>query len=285
LKMRERVTSPSVSPEVTSTRSQQTKRRIPCRRSCRCTSRSVVGPCLSFTLFTFVFVPVVLFAVSAFFGIFLWRVECDEAESDARRMLKAGTITVDLDGACDYYQWFLYILGNLVALGTPLTNVTPVAVNWFGEVLDLLISAWSISLSATAFGVVGALTFTNFMSTSMDQMVIRRTLSNKIEALAGEADGGMNLAEFRAVAKEMLPQLFDDEIDEAFKSADGNNNGNIDTEEAQELLRGLRESTNPHSKTERLVLGLQGTVASLQTDVASLHAKLDRLLQLPQSSE
>jgi len=119
----------------------------------------------------------------------------------------------------------------------------------------------------------------------MDQMVIRRTLSNKIEALAGEADGGMNLAEFRAVAKEKLPQLFDDEIDEAFKSADGNNNGNIDTEEAQELLRGLRESTNPHSKTERLVLGLQGTVASLQTDVASLHAKLDRLLQLPQSSE
>jgi len=152
LKMRERVTSPSVSPEVTSTRSQQTKRRIPCRRSCRCTSRSVVGPCLSFTLFTFVFVPVVLFAVSAFFGIFLWRVECDEAESDARRMLKAGTITVDLDGACDYYQWFLYILGNLVALGTPLTNVTPIAGNWFGEVLDLLISAWSISLSATAFG-------------------------------------------------------------------------------------------------------------------------------------
>mmetsp|Transcript_74130 Transcript_74130/g.197321 ORF Transcript_74130/g.197321 Transcript_74130/m.197321 type:complete len:124 (+) Transcript_74130:732-1103(+) len=123
------------------------------------------------------------------------------------------------------------------------------------------------------------------MSTSMDQMVIRRTLSNKIEALAGEADGGMNLAEFQAVAKEMLPQLFDDEIDEAFKSADGNNNGNIDTEEAQELLRGLRESTYPHSKTERLVLGLQGTVASLQTDVASLHAKLDRLLQLPQSSE
>lgn len=143
LKMRGRV-----SPEVASTRSQQTKWRIPCR----CPSRSVVGPCLSFTLFTFVFVPVVLFAVSAFFGIFLWRIECDEAESHARRMLKAGTITIDLDGACDYYQWFLYIIGNLVALGTPLTNVSPVAGNWVGETLDLLISAWSISLSATAFG-------------------------------------------------------------------------------------------------------------------------------------
>ena len=66
------------------------------------------------------------------------RVECDSDPDSA--------------GACSYYQWFLYLLGNLVGLGTPLTDNSPSSSSYIGEIIDLLISTWSLSIAGTLYG-------------------------------------------------------------------------------------------------------------------------------------
>ena len=37
---------------------------------------------------------------------------------------------------CSYYQWWIYIVGNLVGVG--ITNVGPAAGHVFAEIVDLL---------------------------------------------------------------------------------------------------------------------------------------------------
>ena len=55
---------------------------------------------------------------------------------------------------CQWYQWFLYVDGNLVSLGNPLTDVSVQSDNSFSQVLDLLISTWSVVLTGIVIGVV-----------------------------------------------------------------------------------------------------------------------------------
>ena len=47
---------------------------------------------------------------------------------------------IDDRPACDLYQWFLYVCGNLVGLGNPLTNVGPKSGNHMAEILDLMVA-------------------------------------------------------------------------------------------------------------------------------------------------
>ena len=64
--------------------------------------------CIFMTI-TFLVMPIVVFGCAAFFALLLWPVECHE-------------LGESVEGACDYREWFKYIIGNLVGLGTPLES-------------------------------------------------------------------------------------------------------------------------------------------------------------------
>jgi hypothetical protein len=86
----------------------QMKRRChECRRSCR----QGCGPCCSLFLIAFVLFPIALFTISALFALPLWAIECSDAAPEDEAL------------ACSYYDWFKYIMSNLTALATPLTEV------------------------------------------------------------------------------------------------------------------------------------------------------------------
>ena len=62
------------------------------------------GPCLSLFIVAFVIFPIFLLGISALFAVPLWAIECSDMDgSDA-----------GVELTCDYYEWFKYIMGNLV---------------------------------------------------------------------------------------------------------------------------------------------------------------------------
>ena len=95
----------------------------------------VCPPCCSkfmvFVVFGVLFVPIMVFLLGAFFAAILLAIECAEA--------KAAPELMDVDLMCSYYDWWKYILGNLVGV-SGLTNVGPASGHVFAEVVDLLVA-------------------------------------------------------------------------------------------------------------------------------------------------
>ena len=81
-----------------------------------------------FVIITFLAVPALVFFVAAVFGLLLWAVEC-------------AALGDSVEGACDYKEWFLYLIGNLVGLGTPLTDVSPDSEHVAAELFDVYAAA------------------------------------------------------------------------------------------------------------------------------------------------
>ena len=106
----------------------------------------ILAPCLCTTFIVFVLVPLVVFLFSAAFGAVLYALECPPAIG-----------TADEELLCSVYDWFLYVTGNLVGLGNPLTNVTPVSGHVLAEMVDLMISTWSLAITGTVVGLIGGL--------------------------------------------------------------------------------------------------------------------------------
>ena len=248
-------------------------------RALRCCG-SHTGACASFICFTFVFVPALLFGVSLFMAIIMWRVECDEDP--------------EVPGACSYYNWFLYLLGNLVGLGTPLTDISPSSGSYSAEIIDLLISTWSLSIAGTLYGVIGGLYMIETARSYTDRTFINARFfaiaENQIEDLTNDASG-MDIDEFRKVAVEALPNLDDDALVEAFHEADKSGNGTLDHEEGQALLKHLHQQSDPmrrmvssHPRTEpaspRRAATVWGATASLRAFRCA-----DRLLRVTMASQ
>ena len=125
----------------------------------------------------FVIAPVVVFAIGVVFAVPLWVIECDEddpngsADADVRTN---GTSDADQKGgpgdSCLYYNWFLYVVGNLVGLANPLTDVNPESNNGVSEILDLLIAVWSLSLVGVFIGIVGGMSTLARMTDRLNSM-------------------------------------------------------------------------------------------------------------------
>ena len=142
--------TPSVS-ATSSTTSESMRSRGRRGRGCSCCGH-LTGAWISFLFLTLVLVPTIVFLLAMLFASFLWRIECDAAGGSGAQ--SGCDPTQSATGCpCLYYQWVLYIIGNLVGLGTPLTNNTPSSRHALAELVDLLVSMWSISLAGTFYGV------------------------------------------------------------------------------------------------------------------------------------
>ena len=53
------------------------------------------------------------------------------------------------------FQWWLYIMGNLTGLATPLTEITVASSHVFSEIIDVLVAVWSLTLAGLVRRVGG----------------------------------------------------------------------------------------------------------------------------------
>lgn len=133
-------------------------------------TKKCLAPCCLTACLVLVFVPVCVFALSLFFALIMYSIECTDLQ-----YVQEGNISVpgssyayqyeDLDASerpvCQIYQWFLYICGNLVGLGNPLTNVSPSSGQLLSEIVDLSVAVWSLAITGSVIGMIGGLAAMN----------------------------------------------------------------------------------------------------------------------------
>lgn len=149
----------------------------------------------SFLVIALFLVPVFIFLVALIFALPLYAVECE-----------------DDPNLCSYYEWFKYICGNLVGLGTPLSadEYTPASGHVVAELFDLLIAAWSMALAGLIYGLVGALGFVTLATELMDQslasrikrFILEKRTRRRIMSLAADSSE-MSIDEFLAACSKL----------------------------------------------------------------------------------
>jgi hypothetical protein len=114
-------------------------------------ARARRAACGAVATITFGIVPLAVISFAALLSMFLWAVECHK---DNNR--------------CDWYQWFLYVMGNLIGLANPLTNISP-SNGGLSQIIDLLVSVWALSVAGTAIGIVSALVAVTTTASSIEK--------------------------------------------------------------------------------------------------------------------
>lgn len=170
-------------------------------------------------------------------------------------------------------QWFQYVCGNIVGLGTPLTTYSPNSGHWVAEVFDLLIAAWSMTFAGLVFGLVGALGFVSLTTELMDRGVTSRvnllvTLRNRIRALA-EDSSGLDLEEFFDEARAFPKPLPEDRLRALFNDVDAERTGTIRKLQVPELMAKL-EAAMAESAADLKLKELVAAVARLSEQVQAL---------------
>ena len=99
-------------------------------------SMSLMRQFASFMFFVIVVVPVLVIAVSFFFGLILAEVEGWKV----------------MDG-------FYYVTSMLCGLPAPLTDAEPDSTE--GKIMDIIIAIWALAVAGTVIGVVGGMSFIN----------------------------------------------------------------------------------------------------------------------------
>jgi len=269
------------------------------KESLRRTGGSGCAGCLTFCFIGFVVVPLVLFVIGVLLGSLLLAVECPEAKLRMTFILNGTELVdsdgIDIDAMCSFYEWFKYVLGNMVALATPLTAVSPSSGHVVGEMLDLLISTWSVVVGGAFYGVIGALAFTSAVVKATEGSMVRRwqmlLLRDSVAKLAQDASG-MDFDEFRSVASQSPGRHSDAELRALFDQYDDDDSGAIDRSEVAGLLASLEKL---HEENEKLdgkmgaghgagsaqldafaatLEALSAAVQSLDARVASMDARL-----------
>jgi hypothetical protein len=135
--------------------------------------------------------PLCVWFIAALFSLLLSSIEC--AETRARphevRLDRLGDeLTPEM--ICSWYEWFKYVLGNLLGISSPLTTVKPQ--KGIGEYLDLLVSTWSLVLTGLFVGIIGGLSMVRTFVERIDVLAERRKkkMGMVVEGLVGEGGGG-----------------------------------------------------------------------------------------------
>jgi hypothetical protein len=121
----------------------------------------------------FIVIPLVLFLISAIFGGLLYGVECSEFQlsiANANPALEAASGSVD-SKMCSYWEWILYVCGNLVGLATPLTEVSPPSGHIVAKIVDLVIAMWSLSVAGIAIAIIMGLAVLQTATTRINDLI------------------------------------------------------------------------------------------------------------------
>ena len=198
-------------------------------------------------------IPILVFSLSSVFAFLLWVIECAEqnAESDGAEEGEATSGTAerrlsedDAVDLCSYYEWFKYIVGNLVGVG--LSDVEDgMSGHVLAEIIDLIVSTWSLALTGGVVGLVGGLGFMTLMTEALDGTAA------DVEAIGEEATkraaqgNGLDFSEFEKLVNERRLPIAEMQLKAMFKLADADNSGRINAEEVTRLMDMLEMAVPP----------------------------------------
>jgi len=216
---------------------------------------SLLKQILTFLLFTFLFVPVVVIALAFLFGAIL-------AAAEGWHII---------DG-------FYYVISMLCGLPNPLTDVNPDTD--LGKFVDIVIALWSLAVAGCVIGIVGGMSIvTNFTEAAESASFFHRskvtaTLQREISTTAG---GSVDFDQFRQIIKKMtdgkkVPS--ETHLREIFHAIDTDGTNLIDSQEAGEFAK--RMSSGGESIE---VFLLKAKVLNLESKMDKMLAGMDKILQ------
>jgi len=230
--------------------------------------------CAAFCTFVFVgivIVPIAVFVISAFFAIIMWGIECKEAKDEY-----GDDVDDEAPGMCDYYQWWVYIVGNLV--GVQVAEIDgPLAGHKFAEIVDLLVSVWSLTIAGLVIGLVGSLAWVNVLTESADERMTGAfskalRVGDAVREATVKGDLGFNA--FLKLCTEKGINVPEERLRQVFEEADLDKSGAIDAAEVDKLLELLEAQGDADAPptTRQLAAKLDAMEAKLDKALAALSA-------------
>ena len=234
------------------------------KRSRRCPM--CCGKFMAFFVFGIIVVPVAVFTISAFFALILWGLECSEA-------VDKSCTWEESDCICSYYQWWIYIVGNLV--GVSITDVGPEAGHVLAELIDLLIAVWSLTVAGLVIGLVGSLAWVGMLTEGADGVMISRfdKILGLQESVNKEAsEGGLDFDTFVSLCADKQINLPSARLREVFDAADVDSSGKIEGSEVGALIEKVA--------AEAEAMEAEPSVSELSERMDAMDKKLDKLVRL-----
>jgi hypothetical protein len=249
--------------EASTTRSSARRRQCP--KCC--------APFFTFVVFGLVFVPIAVFAISAFFGVILWAIECDEYKLEVGEELANGS------DVCSFYEWWLYITGNLV--GVSIATVTVSSNHAVAAILDLLISVWSLTVAGLVVGLVGSFTWVNILTQGADSSLTRGFnrafgIEDAARELAGTAIG-LEWDQFLELCRDKEIRIDEARLREIYDNADRDESGSISSNEVERLLALLRAEAELGDASKSGMQSLTARIDTLEAKLDMIIAKLDNV--------
>jgi len=241
------------------------RRRMPTLPRCGC-----LPSFCTFFVSGIVLVPAAVFAIGAVFAAMLYAIECSDAKDIHGENMS--TWTEEQLHLCSFYEWWLYIIGNLVGVSVADVDVTSGHV--LSAVLDLLISVWSLTIAGLVIGLVGSLAWVSMLTTGADDALTNRfnhvmNLARATRELVGTNGGSIDFATFEALCREKGLSPSTERLRTIFSDADANESGTIDSTEVEQLIasiQGLHDSAPT-------------TIEDLGVRMERLEAKMDRMVE------
>jgi hypothetical protein len=228
---------------------------------------------MTFFVFAMILIPLAVFAVSSFFAVILWEIECDAYMHYVAADMASG----EDPNMCSFYEWWLYIVGNLV--GVSVASVTVTSEHPLLAVLDLLISVWSLAVAGLVVGLLGSLSWVHLIAQSADSGITRgfeMAFGRKGVAAGGPAGATGSLEGSQATGSLEGNQFLEEinlevaHLRELYDHAHRDESGSINADEVERLL------TKLHSKVEAFNASTSG-MQSLTARLDTLEAKMDTL--------
>jgi len=225
-------------------------------------------------LIAFFVIPGIVFPFCLLCTLPLWAIECHEGQG------------------CSFYEWFKYLMSNMLGLATPLTDYSPESGHVVAEMVDLLISTWSLSIAGCAIGVVSTLSFTGIITGGLDrklqQMYLKAT-ERRIRNLASDKSG-LSMEEFRLEIERRDLAITPERAADLFREADADGSGVIEQAEVEKLLASLESTVlsqtalcDIHKTNAATIAELRAMALSNQEAVAELSQALATQAQLLQA--
>jgi len=221
----------------------------------------------TFFFVVLVLVPIIVFSLSAFFALILWVIECAEQRaegSESERSEEAsGAEGVDeaSDAAhrrlseeinmCIYYEWFKYVVGNLV--GVSLTNVGDgLSGHVLAEIVDLLVSTWSLAVTGSVVSLVGGLGLMATMTEKLDGVVSGSTALHDELLEKASTKSGLDLRGFQQLVEDRRLPVSHDQTLLLFSVADADDSGTLDPRECEKLIKLVQMIVPPEKHLAKL---------------------------------
>lgn len=231
----------------------------------------------TFVVFGIIVVPICVFAISAFFALILWPIECAEA----RELYGEDNVEAQAPGMCSFYEWWVYIVGNLV--GVSVAEVEVSSSHVFAAVLDLLISVWSLTIAGLVIGLVGSLAWVNLLTESADSSLtggFDKAFGFAAEARsAASATEGMDFDAFVSLCRSKGIAADEERLRELFDASDTDKSGAIDAGEVEKLIEMVSQEEASGSKGGGTGVD-SGTAQMLGARMDAMDAKLDKILAM-----